>query len=345
VVACSTASLVPIAPLFGADQAGADQVSSLQSQAAELSPEMVLEQLQVGGYQQQYTADEAKAQHDQQVVDQLQGQVDADRQRIQGDTAELRADAVKTYVNAGATGNTLFGDQDAAGARAEYGEVVSGDLSVAVAQLHTDQQALAAQEAAQQQAVAADQAAESDARGLLAQSQQTQARLASQSAQVQGQLAQAVAAQQAAQAQAAAAAIRTAQAQAAKAPASQPAEIVVGTPAPTSTTSAGVTVAAPPAAAPASSGTDPALNSFLQCVVQHESGGNYQIASPTGQYMGAFQFSQSTWNVAARLAGRPTLVGVPPNRASKADQDTLAVALYNADGEQPWYDPCNPAHG
>jgi hypothetical protein len=56
--------------------------------------------------------------------------------------------------------------------------------------------------------------------------------------------------------------------------------------------------------------------------------------------MGAFQFSQSTWNEAAQLAGLPGLVGVPPNDASKADQDTLAIALYDADGEQPWYDPC-----
>ena len=56
--------------------------------------------------------------------------------------------------------------------------------------------------------------------------------------------------------------------------------------------------------------------------------------------MGAFQFSQPTWNEAAGLAGLPALVGVRPNTATKADQDTLAVALYNADGRQPWYDPC-----
>jgi Transglycosylase-like domain len=56
--------------------------------------------------------------------------------------------------------------------------------------------------------------------------------------------------------------------------------------------------------------------------------------------MGAFQFSQPTWNEAAGLAGLPALDGVRPNTATKADQDTLAVALYNADGRQPWYDPC-----
>jgi hypothetical protein len=78
----------------------------------------------------------------------------------------------------------------------------------------------------------------------------------------------------------------------------------------------------------------------LQCVLQAESGGNYSVVSPNGQYMGGFQFSQATWNEAAQLAGLPGLVGVPPNLASKADQDTLAVALYAADGEAPWYDSC-----
>ena len=56
--------------------------------------------------------------------------------------------------------------------------------------------------------------------------------------------------------------------------------------------------------------------------------------------MGAFQFSQPTWNEAAQLAGMPSLVGVAPTAASPRDQDLLAIALYNADGEQPWYDPC-----
>jgi hypothetical protein len=76
------------------------------------------------------------------------------------------------------------------------------------------------------------------------------------------------------------------------------------------------------------------------CVLQAESGGDYQAVSPTGGYMGGFQFSQTTWNHAATLAGLPTLVGVAPYNASPGDQNALAIALYNADGEQPWYDPC-----
>ena len=52
--------------------------------------------------------------------------------------------------------------------------------------------------------------------------------------------------------------------------------------------------------------------------------------------MGAFQFSQPTWNTAASAAGLGLLVGVPPNEATKPEQDSVAVALYALDGEQPW---------
>ena len=82
--------------------------------------------------------------------------------------------------------------------------------------------------------------------------------------------------------------------------------------------------------------SDPALNGFLSCVVQAESGGNYGIVSPNGLYMGAFQFSQPTWNSAAQAAGLGLLVGVPPNQATRAEQDTVAVALFALDGQQPW---------
>jgi hypothetical protein len=129
---------------------------------------------------------------------------------------------------------------------------------------------------------------------------------------VTGQLAAAISAQSAARAAAAAAAVAAAQQVAAKA--------------------APVTVTSPVS----TGGADPALNPFLQCVVQAESGGNYQDVSPDGLYMGAFQFSQPTWNLAAQDAGLPQLVGVRPNLASKAQQDTVAVALYALDGSQPW---------
>ncbi len=85
---------------------------------------------------------------------------------------------------------------------------------------------------------------------------------------------------------------------------------------------------------------DPPLNAFLQCVVRAESSGDYGAVSPNGRFMGAFQFSQSTWNMAAESAGRTDLVGTPPNLVTKADQDAMAVTLFAMDGQQPWFDPC-----
>ena len=111
-----------------------------------------------------------------------------------------------------------------------------------------------------------------------------------------------------------------------------------------STTGTSPTTTVPPATGTAggSSGdpyptlADPALNGFLSCVVQAESGGDYGVVSPNGLYMGAFQFSQSTWNSAAQAAGLGLLVGVPPNEATRAEQDSVAVALFALDGQQPW---------
>ncbi len=74
--------------------------------------------------------------------------------------------------------------------------------------------------------------------------------------------------------------------------------------------------------------------------MQAESGGNYGAVSPGGTYMGGFQFSQATWNEAAQLAGMPQLINVPPNEATPAEQDDLAIALYEADGGQSWNDSC-----
>jgi hypothetical protein len=310
-----------------ADQTS-QQVTSLKQQAAQLSSEMLLEQLQIGGYQQQYNAAMAQVQRDQQQIAALHGTIVRNQQVVGRDVTVLQHATVTAYIDGGTTANVtpLFADQRADGDRSEYQSVLSGTVTGAVDQLATDRQALQAREATLQRVEAQDQATQNQSAQLLSQAEDTQQTLQQQSAQVQGALAAAVAQQQAQEAAAAAAAVAAAQAKAASAVQAQSTVQVS---------------AAPAAPTPAGSTTAPALNSFLQCVVQHESGGDYQVVSPTGQYMGAFQFSQATWNEAASLAGRPTLIGVPPNQASPAEQDALAVALYSADGGSAWYDPCN----
>ncbi len=70
-------------------------------------------------------------------------------------------------------------------------------------------------------------------------------------------------------------------------------------------------------------------------IKQCESGGNYTAVNSAGYY-GAYQFGTGTWNSTASTIGRGDLVGVRPDKASPADQDSLAKALYSVRGWQPW---------
>lgn len=307
--------LGPVAP------ANADAVSNLQAEAAQLSQQMLLEQLQIASDQQQQASDLAAVAADDAALQATEVRIVATRHRIDADMADLRTAAVKAYVSGGTTQGTmsLFELQTTQGATDLYDQVMTGNLSAAVDHLQTDRRALRAEQATQTRVAAAAEQAESQATIELTDADTKQEALQAQKTQVTGQLAAAIQAQ-AAQEEAAALAAASA--------------------APTGTSAAGQAASGVAAPAPAGGGAVPPLNSFLACVVKAESGGDYHAVSPTGQYMGAFQFSQPTWNEAARLAGIPSLVGVRPNDASPADQDLLAIALYNADGEQPWYDPC-----
>jgi hypothetical protein len=82
---------------------------------------------------------------------------------------------------------------------------------------------------------------------------------------------------------------------------------------------------------------------FLVCTRAHESdgAGGYRAVNPSGTYRGAYQFSRSTWDSAARHAGRLDLVGVDPAAAAPADQDALALHLYQWRGASPWLGRCS----
>jgi hypothetical protein len=318
--------------------AAGDQVSDLKAQAARIARDLVLEQLQIGVYQQQYDVDGAKVTRDNIRIGNTERQISADASRVSRDRKRLEREAVSAYVNLDPESEgtqVLFeGNQTDAFARAEYEDVTTGDTNLTIEALRTDENGLNAQrvvleqQEAQDQATTNQQAAQADA------ARQTQVELNSKQSEITGQLAVAVAQQQEAQAAAAAKAVQAAQAAASQAARSATA----GQSATTTTQPAGVTAAqGATASAPTA---DPALPPFLQCVLRVESGGNYDAASPGGAYLGGFQFSQPTWNEAAQLAGMPQLVNVPPNDASPAEQDDLAIALYDADGQQPWDDSC-----
>ena len=333
VTAITATVVVPPGPV------AADQVSNLKAQAAQIAQDLVLEQLQIGTYQQQYDVDIAKVQRDEAVIGSSEDQIQADISRVRRDHKRLQSEAVSAYINLDpevSGTEALFENQKEAPTRAEYEEVVSGDIALTIAALHTDENGLRAERSALEQQEAQDQATTNQEATSANAARQTEVQLASKQSEITGQLAVAVAQQQAAQAAAAAAAIRAAQAAAASptSPAASrtPTSTTQPTPSATSTAAQG-------SAASTSSG-DPSLPPFLQCVLQTESGGNYGAVSPGGTYMGGFQFSQATWNEAAELAGMPQLVNVPPNEATPAGQDDLAIALYEADGQQSWNDSC-----
>jgi Transglycosylase-like domain len=98
-----------------------------------------------------------------------------------------------------------------------------------------------------------------------------------------------------------------------------------------------IAVAAPPGNGGTGSHHD---DPFLSCVRRRESNGNYGVVNPRGPWYGAYQFLASTWNVAARHAGRIDLVGVIPSQAAPSDQDDVAWSLYQWQGAGPWGGGC-----
>ncbi len=319
--------------------AGADSVTDLKTQAATVAQRLVLEQLQVDAARQQTSVAAANVAADAQAITQITQQLAADQQAIVHRLRIVQKQAILSYIDSGAnsssTDTALFGGGTArAQAASEYAGLAVSNITAEMAQLHSAQHALQSQQAALQARQAQDRADQARQATDLGQADAAATALRGEQAQLTGQLAAAVAAQQTAQARAAATAVarapKTATVQSSTAPATIP----------TSTTSS----SSPPTSAPSAPGNgdpypnlpDPALNPFLTCVVQAESGGNYGIVSANGLYMGAFQFSQPTWDTAASAAGLGLLVGVHPNTATKPEQDSVAVALFALDGQQPW---------
>ncbi len=280
------------------------------------------DQLQIDAYQQQYSVISAKVAADAQAIAQLGQQIDVDEAQFNKDTLEVRQLAITSYMDGGvltgADASLFSGNTEEVQSAKEYASIATGNIDAALDQLQDAQQTLQANQATLRQQQTQDQSNETQQADALSQANATQHAMELEQAQVTGQLSTAVVAQDAAQDEAAAAAVAKAQ---------KIAKSGSGT-----ASGAGSDLGA----IPVISIPDPALNPFLQCVVQAESRGNYQAVSPNGLYMGAFQFSQSTWNLAALAAALSILVNVPPNRATKAEQDTLAVVLYSLDGERPW---------
>jgi hypothetical protein len=338
-------SVIPAAMVASSGQAAGDQVSNLKSQAAQIAQDLVLEQLQIATHQELYDVDGAKVAQDETSIRSTEKQISIDVRRVRDDRRRLQNEALTAYVNlspeAAGTSVLFEGNQNDASAMAEYENVTTGDTNLTINALQADENGLRKQHATLEQQEVRDQATTNQQAAQAIDARTIQGELNSKRSEITGELAVAVGQQQAAQAAAAARAVRAAQVAAATAnPTPSPIRNPTNTTQPAGSTATQGTGSSPSPGGDPPSGGDPPLPPFLQCVLRVESGGNYQAVSPGGTYMGGFQFSQATWNQAAELAGMPQLINIPPNQATPAEQDDLAIALYNADGEQPWDDSC-----
>ncbi len=135
-------------PLISASPpAGAATISSLQAQANQLQAQIQSKGEEISALGQRY--DQAKdqlASIDNQITA-TKDQIATDQQRVNVDQVNLRSAAIDAYMSDGSAGtaNPLFsGNQKTFAAQQEYSQVATGNLDVAVANLHTAQVALTA---------------------------------------------------------------------------------------------------------------------------------------------------------------------------------------------------------
>ena len=192
-------------PLISASPpAGASQVTDLQAKASQLEQQISNESAQIGIEGQRYDEAEDHINTLNSEIDNTRDQISADQKRVVNDQSNLRTVAINSYISDGSVelSNPLFAtNQKTFAAQQEYNQVATGNLGVAVAELHTAQVQLNAAEAnlnTQDDEAHADANAASSAE---ASANQQESALNADLGQVKGQLGVAVQqAQQAAQA-------------------------------------------------------------------------------------------------------------------------------------------------
>jgi cell wall-associated NlpC family hydrolase len=196
---------------------GADQLSSAKAQAAQIEAEIQSTGQHIDALDQQYEAAQEHQAAIEQQITATQAKIAQTHHAVDGDQMVLRKAAINAYMSGGtaASQNPLFsGSQTASADAGVYNDVAEGNLGTAVANLHTAQDQLDAQEAVlhsqDQAAAAAVTAAQNAQQQAQAEEAQQQAALSQVNSQItalikQQQASQEAAAQAAAQAKLAAA--------------------------------------------------------------------------------------------------------------------------------------------
>ena len=138
--------------------AAADQIGDLKAQARAIAQKLVQEQLQVDGYQQQYSVASQKVAADTAALSQIGSQITVDEQQFNKDTRQVRELAITSYMNGGElTGSdaALFaGNAEEVQSANEYDSIATGNIQSALDQLRGAQDTLQSQQSSlrQQQA-------------------------------------------------------------------------------------------------------------------------------------------------------------------------------------------------
>jgi len=247
--------------VFGvARPAAGDAISDAKAKAAAIEAQLSQAQNEMSALSQQY---DAAVYHLSQVNSNIattKANIAADQAQVAKDKATLAKAAVANYISDGtaSTQNPIFSGNDSTlGAQTTYNKIATGDISLAVANLHSAENALNAQVATLQTQQTQAQSLVTVKQSAVAQNAQAVQMQKNALAQEQGQIAKLVQEQQQAEAAAAAraAAARQATAAAAAAAASHASS--------SGASLAGLSQAAPPPTAPGGQGAVQAAESQL----------------------------------------------------------------------------------
>jgi cell wall-associated NlpC family hydrolase len=149
--------------------ASGDSISSAKAQAAAIESALTAAQNRMSALSQQYDAAAAHLQQINSSIAVTKASIAADQKQVSIDRTRLSKAAIANYVSDGAASgeNPIFsGNAKTAGAAMEYNQIAQGDINLAMANLHTAENTLNAQQAQlqgqqqqAQQAVATEQAA------------------------------------------------------------------------------------------------------------------------------------------------------------------------------------------
>jgi len=201
VTVCSSTVVVSPRPI------GADTVASAQAKAAAIEASLNAAQAKEALLGQQYDADETQLSQVNASITVTKANIVKNEKEVAGDKATLQSAAISSYVSNGSasTDNPIFSNNETQlGATTEYDEIATGDINQEVANLHTAENKLSAQQAQLTSEQGQAQAAASAEQSNIAQNQQLEQQQSAALAQANGEVATLIQQQEAAQAAAAA---------------------------------------------------------------------------------------------------------------------------------------------